>query len=89
METCVRLTASTSDQYSKGILGGAKHLAQAGIDRSINAGWNAVPNATNYEVEKQQASIDPDFRVIEASGSTTLQFGGVYPARRGTRCPLR
>ena len=38
--------------------------------------WNAVTDATNYEVEKQLVGTDPDFSVAGSTGSTTHQFGG-------------
>ena len=48
---------------------------QAGPMNSIIATWNAVTDATNYEVEKQLVGTDPDFSVTGSTGSTTLQFG--------------
>ena len=49
---------------------------QAGPMNSVIANWNAVTDATNYEVEKQLVGTDPDFSVIGSTGSTTHQFGG-------------
>jgi len=49
---------------------------QAGPMNSVIATWNAVTDATNYEVEKQLVGTDPDFSMIGSTGNTTHQFGG-------------
>ena len=48
---------------------------QVGPTNSIIANWNAVPNATHYEVEKQLIGTDAGFVIVGSPGSPTLQFG--------------